>query len=41
MSEPIVLRGGEVMLPAEVAEADALMPALNDRIVDAMREVRR
>ena len=33
MIEPIVKRGGEVILPAEVAELEALMPSVNDAIV--------
>jgi hypothetical protein len=33
VSDSIVMRGGEVILPAEVAELEALMPSINDRIV--------
>lgn len=36
MNEPIVKRGGEIILPTQVAEQEALMPALNAAIVAAM-----
>ena len=41
MAERIVKRGGEVLLPAEIAEKDALMPSLDAAIIAAMSEVTR
>lgn len=34
--EPIVKRGGEIILPAEVAEYEALMPSINTAVVAAV-----
>lgn len=40
MNDPIILRGGEVLSPAQIAEAEVLMPVLNSRIVASQSEGR-
>ncbi len=40
MNDPIIMRGGQVMLPAELAEKEALMPSINDAVVRSQEVTR-